>query len=83
MTFQDQQLNSMTSQAWKMKCFNSKTLPQYEPCNKQLVPNLWSFLRNEGAKHGMLSIAKLINIKVLLHQFSNLMFNLHYMCLFS
>ena len=40
-------------------------------------------LRNEGAKHGMLLIAKLINIKVLLRQFSNLMFNLHYMCLFS
>ena len=29
------------------------------------------------------TIAKLIKIKVLLHQFSNLMFNLHYMCLLS
>ena len=27
------------------------------------------------------TIAKLIKIKVLWHQFSNLMFNLHYMCL--
>ena len=31
----------------------------------------------------MLTIEKLIKIKVLLHQFSNLMFNLHYMCLLS
>ena len=29
------------------------------------------------------TIAKLIKIKVLWHQFSNLMFNLHYMCLLS
>ena len=29
------------------------------------------------------TIAKLIKIKVLCHQFSNLMFNLHYMCLLS
>ena len=29
------------------------------------------------------TIAKLIKIKVLLRQFSNLMFNLHYMCLLS
>ena len=29
------------------------------------------------------TISKLIKIKVLLHQFSNLMFNLHYMCLLS
>ena len=28
------------------------------------------------------TIAKLIKIKVLWHQLSNLMFNLHYMCLF-
>ena len=37
-------------------------------------------LRNGGPLE-MLTIAKLIKIKVLLHQFSNLMFNLHYMCL--
>ena len=29
------------------------------------------------------TIANLINIKVLWHHFSNLMFNLHYMCLLS
>ena len=29
------------------------------------------------------TIAKLIKIKVLWHQLSNLMFNLHYMCLLS
>ena len=39
-------------------------------------------LRNEGPP-GMLSIAKPIKIKVLLHQFSLLMFNLHYMRLFT
>ena len=33
--------------------------------------------------NGGFSIAKLITIKILLHQFSNLMFNLHQMCLFS
>ena len=33
--------------------------------------------------NGGFSIAKLITIKELLHQFSNLMFNLHQMCLFS
>ena len=31
----------------------------------------------------MLTIAKLIKIKVLLHRFSNLMFNVNYMCLLS
>ena len=31
----------------------------------------------------MLTIAKLITPKELWHQFSNLMFNLHYMCLLS
>ena len=39
-------------------------------------------LRKRGPLE-MLAIAKLIKIKVLLHQFSNLMFNLHYMCLLS
>ena len=37
-------------------------------------------LRN-GGPFKMLTIAKLIKIKVLLHQLSNLTFNLHYMCL--
>ena len=37
-------------------------------------------LRNGGPLE-MLTIAKLIKIKVLLHQLSNLIFNLHYMCL--
>ena len=37
----------------------------------------------KGGPLEMLAIAKLIKIKVLLHQFSNLMFNLHYMCLLS
>ena len=37
-------------------------------------------LRNGGPLK-KLTIAKLIKIKVLLHQFSNLMFNLHYVCL--
>ena len=36
-----------------------------------------------GGPRGMLSIAKLIKIKVLLHPFSLLMFNLHYMFLFT
>ena len=36
-----------------------------------------------GGPLGMLSIAKPIKIKVLLHQFSLLMFNLHYMFLFT
>ena len=34
----------------------------------------------KGGPLEMLAIAKLIKIKVLLHQFSNLMFYLHYMC---
>ena len=37
-------------------------------------------LRN-GGPHEMLTIAKLIKIKVLLHQVWNLIINLHYMCL--
>ena len=37
----------------------------------------------KGEPLEMLIIVKLIKIKVLLHQFSNLMFNLHYMCLLS
>ena len=37
----------------------------------------------KGGPLEMLAIAKLIKIKVLLHQFSNLMFYLHYMCLLS
>ena len=39
-------------------------------------------LRNGGPLE-MFTIAKLIKIKLLLHQFPNLMFNLHYMCLLS
>ena len=39
-------------------------------------------LRN-GRLLEMLTIAKLIKINVLMHQFSNLMFNLHYMGLLS
>ena len=39
MTFQDQQLNSLTFQAWKMKCLNSMTFQVfpdlYEPCFKR------------------------------------------------
>ena len=35
----------------------------------------------KGGPLEMLTIAKLSKIKVLLHQFSKLMFNLHYMCL--
>ena len=35
----------------------------------------------KGGPLEMLTIAKLLKIKVLLHQFSNLMFNLHYMSL--
>ena len=38
--------------------------------------------RNRGPLE-MLTIAKLTKIKVILHQFSNLMINLHYMCLLS
>ena len=34
-----------------------------------------------GGPLEMLTIAKLIKINVLVHQFSNLTFNLHYMCL--
>ena len=37
-------------------------------------------LRNGGPLE-MLTIAKLIKVKVLLHKFLNLTFNLHYMCL--
>ena len=37
-------------------------------------------LRNGGPLE-VLTIAKLIKIKVVLHQLSNLTFNLHYMCL--
>ena len=37
----------------------------------------------KGGPLEMLATAKLIKIKVLLHQFSNLMFYLHYMCLLS
>ena len=37
----------------------------------------------KGVSLEMLTIAKLIKTKVLSHQFSNLMFNLHYMCLLS
>ena len=37
----------------------------------------------KGGPLEMLAIAKLIKIRVLLHQFSNLMFYLHYMCLLS
>ena len=40
------------------------------------------YLRN-GRPLEMLTIVKLIKIEVLLHQFSNLMFNLHYMYLLS
>ena len=39
-------------------------------------------LRKGGALE-MFTIVKLIKIKELLHQFSNLMFNLPYMCLLS
>ena len=38
--------------------------------------------RNGGPLE-MLTITNLIKIKVLLHRFSNVMFNLHYMCLLS
>ena len=38
MTFKDRVLNSMTFQAWKMKCLNSLTFQVfcdlYEPCSK-------------------------------------------------
>ena len=37
-------------------------------------------LRNGGPLE-LLNIANLIKSKILLHQFSNLKFNLHYMCL--
>ena len=37
----------------------------------------------KGGPLEMLTIVKLITIKVLLNQFSNLMFNLHYTCLSS
>ena len=37
----------------------------------------------KGRPLEMLTIVKLIKIEVLLHQFSNLMFNLHYMYLLS
>ena len=37
----------------------------------------------KGGSLEMLTIAELIKTKVLWHQFSNLMFNLHYMCLLS
>ena len=46
----------------------------------------WNRVTQDLRKGGpleMLAIAKLIKIKVLLHQFSNLMFYLHYMCLLS
>ena len=46
----------------------------------------WKRVTQDLRKRGpleMLAIAKLIKIKVLLHQFSNLMFYLHYMCLLS
>ena len=45
MTFQDQQLNSMTFQAWKIKFLNSMTVQVfhdlYEPCQraKKVVSN--------------------------------------------
>ena len=37
----------------------------------------------KGGSLEMLTITKLIKTKVVWHQFSNLMFNLHYMCLLS
>ena len=37
----------------------------------------------KGGLLEMLKIAKPIQIKILLHQFSNLMFNLHYKCLLT
>ena len=37
----------------------------------------------KGGPLEMLTIAKLLKIKVLLHEFSNFMFNLHGMCLLS
>ena len=37
----------------------------------------------KGGSLEILTIAKLIKTKVLWHQLSNLMFNLHYMCLLS
>ena len=37
----------------------------------------------KGGPLEMLTIAKLLKIKVLFHQFSNFMFNLHYICLLS
>ena len=46
----------------------------------------WKRVTQDLRKRGpleMLAIAKLIKIKVLLRQFSNLMFYLHYMCLLS
>ena len=49
----------------------------------------WRRVTQDLRKGGLLemlttcTIAKLINIKVLCHQFSNLMFNLHYMSLLS
>ena len=49
----------------------------------------WRRVTKDLRKGGLLemlttrTIAKLINIKVLCHQFSNLMFNLHYMRLLS
>ena len=48
--------------------------------------NVWTRVTQDlgnGGPLGMLSITKPIKIKVLLHQFSLLMFNLHYMFLFT
>ena len=52
------------------------------PASKNVRVEVTQDLRKGGSLE-MLTIAKLIKIKVLWHQFSNLMFNLHYMCLLS
>ena len=52
------------------------------PVKKFVWKRVTQDLRHGGLLE-ILSIAKLIKINVLLHQFFNLMFNLHYMCSFT
>ena len=87
MTFQDQQLNSMTFQAWKIKFLNSMTFQVfhdlYEPCQraKKVVPDSLGLVDFAGIQitrtvKSILLIKKLLGLVEMMSGLVNASFSL-------